>query len=96
LLLLNNGLIVYPKPRIEDCIARPDFFVVNSKTGEGTIIEITLRRKNQWRGEGSRERKASARKQRQTLALEECGIPYVIFYREDQEMIRENIWSNLF
>ena len=93
LLLLERGFEVYHEPHIRDCLAIPDFFVINPRTGNGKLIEITLRFKSEGKW---KNRKSFFRKQRQKEALESCGIPCVILTRENQEIIRKNIWSKLF
>ena len=93
LLLLSKGLEVYPEPVIQGCTALPDFFVVNPKTGTGKIVEITLREKSSGK---SKNRKTFLRKQRQTEELKNTGIPCIFLYRENQEKIRNYIWSKLF
>ena len=87
---------VYSQPIIEGCIAIPDFFIVNPRTGNGKLVEITLRSKDQGKGHTKRERGTYKRKLRQKEELENCGIPFLILTRENQKKIREYIWSDLF
>jgi len=93
LLLLYKGFTVYPEPQIEGCLATPDFFVINPRTKKGKLLEITLMSENKRMG---RKKETFLRKQRQKEELIQTHIPCVFLYRENQELIREYAWGDLF
>jgi len=89
--LIESGYVVFREPLIEDVDCIPDFFVYNPESGRGQIMEITLMREN-----GSSDRKTKLRKERQEESIRNCGIPYVILYREHLERIRNEDCKDLF
>lgn len=90
---MYKGFTVYSEPQIEGCIATPDFFVINPRTKKGKLLEITLMGESQKKG---KNKETFLRKQRQKEELINTGIPCIFLYRENQELIREYAWGDLF
>ena len=93
-LLLTRGFIVFREPTILDCEHIPDFFIFNRRSQSGKLVEITLLKEDLTNGHIGR--KTKKRKERQLEALQECGVPFVVLYREQMENIRANCWEDLF
>ena len=85
-LLLHKNMVVYREPKIESCNSIPDFSVYNPRTCNGKLVEITL----------SSIDKAGFRKEKQIKNLKSCGIPFVVLYGENMEIIKRYSWENIF
>jgi hypothetical protein len=92
LLMIQLGFVVYREIDIDGFGRTADFFVINPFSRQGMLIELTLMDDKET-GVG---RKTKLRKERQVKALEGRGIPYVILYREDLNVIRHFLDPNLF
>ncbi len=99
--LCSMGLYVFREPRIESCFHIPDFFVFNQSDCTGTLLELTLYNRdftncNTHKRPRNEVKKTIERKKGQIQELENCGIPYMVLYREDLEIIRREYIKDLF
>lgn len=92
--LLERELVIFREPSFEGMDFNPDFFVWNPKAQRGKIVEITFISEQE--GFMHVSRKTRARKKRQLVSLENCGVPFVILYREHLKNISKYSYPNLF
>ncbi len=99
--LWSQNYYLFREPRIDGCNHLPDFFVYDRQTDSGLLLELTLYYKdfancNTSKKHRNEVKKSIERKRRQFDDLQNCGIPYLILYREDMEEIRRDYISDLF
>jgi len=100
-LVSNSALLIFREPKIEGCFHIPDFYVFNTLSNSGRLVELTLYDSNYTGYRNSRRsyqetKKSIKRKQEQIEEIKGCGIPYVILYRQQLENIRQRCIKNLF
>ena len=100
-LVSDKNLLVFREPKIDSCLHIPDFYIFNTLSNRGKLVELTLYDSN-FTGcrDGKRSyqeiKKSIRRKQEQIDEIKRCGIPYVILYREHLENVRRECITGLF
>lgn len=99
--LYSNGYTVFREPSIENCVHIPDFFVYSPFNNFGKLIELTMYNReftncNVYNRPRNEVKKTLQRKRNQLEEIKECGIPYIILYREELEYIRKEYINDLF
>jgi hypothetical protein len=100
-LVNDKNLLVFREPKIDSCLHIPDFYVFNTLSNSGKLVELTLYDSDFTGCRNSKRsyqevKKSIKRKQEQIDEIKGCGIPYVILYREQLENIRQRCIKNLF
>jgi len=100
-LVNDKKLLVFREPKIENCLHVPDFYIFNTLSNSGRLVELTLYDSNFIGYKDSKRsyqeiKKSIRRKQEQVNEIKSCGIPYVILYREQLENIRQGCIKDLF
>ncbi len=99
--LYSNGYTLFREPTIENCVHVPDFFVYSPFDDSGKLVELTMYNReftncNVSKRPRNEVKKTLLRKRNQLEEIKECGIPYIILYREELEYIRREYIKDLF
>lgn len=99
--LFSNGFTIFKEPTILSCVHVPDFFIYSPYDSSGKLVELTMYNReftNCYVNKRPRNdvKRTLERKKTQIKEIHECGIPYLILYREELESIRKQYIPNLF
>jgi len=90
----REGYSIFREPYIFGCRHLPDFFMYSPFVNEGKLVELTMYNRgftncNVNRRPRNEVKKTLQRKRNQLEEIQDCGIPYIILYREELENIRK-------